>query len=143
MSSSSAMSPLPAMSGSLFVGPRAVPVRLRPPSVRRQRAVLRRRRLVVAVTALLLCAGVAVGLHRLATAALAPEADPAAGLRGGSVAASVAEPATVVVQPGDSLWVVARRLQPRGDVRPLVDHLAELNGGGALEVGQVLVVPAR
>ena len=48
---------------------------------------------------------------------------------------------TVVVQPGDTLWTIARDLQPEGDVRPLVDRLAALNGGAALRAGQDLVVP--
>jgi LysM repeat protein len=46
-----------------------------------------------------------------------------------------------VVQPGDTLWSIARHVQPAGDVRPLVDELdAELHGH-ALEVGQQLTIP--
>ncbi len=45
-------------------------------------------------------------------------------------------PAVVVVQPGDTLWAIARRLQPTGDVRPLVDRLAERAGGAAVAAGQ-------
>lgn len=41
-----------------------------------------------------------------------------------------------VVQPGDTLWSVARRLSPDGDVRPLVDHLDRQTGGRPLRVGQ-------
>lgn len=48
---------------------------------------------------------------------------------------------TYRVQPGDTLWQVARRLQPSGDVRPLVDRLAAVTHGGALRPGEVLVVP--
>ena len=57
----------------------------------------------------------------------------------------VAEPAAVaatanqvVVRPGDTLWSIARSLQPTGDVRPLVDRLAERAGGARLVVGQRL-----
>jgi len=46
-----------------------------------------------------------------------------------------------VVQPGDTLWSIARRLQPDGDVRPLVDQLVDLNGGTDLAVGQRLPIP--
>jgi nucleoid-associated protein YgaU len=51
-------------------------------------------------------------------------------------------PTSYVVQPGDTLWSIARSLQPDGDVRPLVHGLLDGNGGAAaLSVGQVLVVP--
>ena len=50
-------------------------------------------------------------------------------------------PATYLVQPGDTLWSIARQLQPSGDVRPLVRKLVQLNDGAELEVGQVLVLP--
>jgi hypothetical protein len=44
----------------------------------------------------------------------------------------------VVVQPGDTLWAIARRIQPTGDVRPLVDELAHRAGGAAVVSGQRL-----
>ena len=62
-----------------------------------------------------------------------------------AVDASVPVPAgteTILVQPGESLWDIARDLQPAGDVRPLVDELAALNRGSTLEAGQNLVLPA-
>jgi Tfp pilus assembly protein FimV len=43
-----------------------------------------------------------------------------------------------VVQPGDTLWTIARKLRPTGDVRDEVDRLADLNGTAALQVGQRL-----
>jgi len=46
----------------------------------------------------------------------------------------------VVVQPGDTLWTIARRLAPGADPRALVDRIAATNGGAALFVGQRLVV---
>ncbi|HEY8093617.1 MAG TPA: LysM peptidoglycan-binding domain-containing protein [Acidimicrobiales bacterium] len=48
---------------------------------------------------------------------------------------------TYVVQPGDTLWSIARRLQPEGDVRPLVHRLIDVNGDTALEIGQRLALP--
>ncbi len=44
--------------------------------------------------------------------------------------------ATHVVQPGDTLWNLARRLQPEGDVRPLVARLLYSHGTGPLVPGQ-------
>ena len=49
--------------------------------------------------------------------------------------------ASYVVQPGDTLWGIARSLQPDGDVRPLVGELTRVNGGAELTVGQRLVMP--
>jgi LysM domain len=46
-----------------------------------------------------------------------------------------------VVQPGDTIWAIARHLEPNGDVRPLVDRLSHEVHGRALQVGQRLVVP--
>ena len=43
-----------------------------------------------------------------------------------------------VVQRGDTLWSIARRLQPAGDVRPLVDRLAAAHGRGPLQPGERL-----
>jgi hypothetical protein len=45
-----------------------------------------------------------------------------------------------VVQPGETLWTIARRLQPGGDIRPLVDRLAALHGRGPLLVGERLLL---
>lgn len=46
-----------------------------------------------------------------------------------------------VVQPGDTLWRIARSLKPEGDVRPLVDQLARQLGGRALQAGTRLTLP--
>jgi hypothetical protein len=48
--------------------------------------------------------------------------------------------AVVEVAPGDTLWSIARRLQPEGDPRPLVDRLAASNGGPVVRAGDRLVV---
>ena len=48
---------------------------------------------------------------------------------------------TYVVAPGDTLWSIARALQPEGDVRPVVDALAAARQGRPLEVGETIVLP--
>jgi hypothetical protein len=42
------------------------------------------------------------------------------------------------VQPGDSLWSIAARLEPDRDPRPLVDALADSRGGAPLVPGEVI-----
>ena len=46
-----------------------------------------------------------------------------------------------IVQPGDTLWTIARSLQPTGDVRRLVDALAAQRSGAALQVGERISLP--
>jgi hypothetical protein len=46
----------------------------------------------------------------------------------------------VIVQPGDTVWSIARDLTPQGDIRALVDDLVEANGS-ALQPGDRLLVP--
>ena len=41
-----------------------------------------------------------------------------------------------VVRPGDTVWSIAQKLQPEGDVRDLVDQLTERAGGSGLQAGQ-------
>jgi LysM domain len=45
-----------------------------------------------------------------------------------------------VVQPGDTLWSIARSLHPSSDLRPVVDALESRAGGAALSPGQRLRV---
>jgi LysM repeat protein len=50
---------------------------------------------------------------------------------------------TVVVQPGQTLWTVARSLSPDADARETVARIQELNGltGSSVRPGQSLIVP--
>jgi nucleoid-associated protein YgaU len=50
---------------------------------------------------------------------------------------------TVVVQPGDTLWSIARDLDPTGDPRRALAELKELNDlrGSTIEVGRQLLLP--
>lgn len=114
---------------------------IQPRSRARRRAstrVYRRRRLVVGVlmAVLLLAAGAVLG--RLGGGPLtAPETAPAA-----ATSPTPAPPRLLhVVQQGDTLWVIARALQPTGDVRPLVDKLEASRHGQPLRVGEVVSLP--
>lgn len=93
----------------------------------------RRRRLAaVAFLTMLVVAALFVANAVLATTA------------GGATSGSLTEasaPAVRVVQPGDTLWSIARGLDPDGDVRLVVDRLVDLNGRAPLTVGQRLQLP--
>jgi nucleoid-associated protein YgaU len=95
-------------------------------------AVIRRRRLVVAGVLLAVIVLATLVVSRVATV-LGDGPASVSGYRFGSV--------TYVVQPGDTLWSIARSLQPGGDVPSLVRVLSRANGGAELTVGQQLLVP--
>jgi nucleoid-associated protein YgaU len=88
----------------------------------------RRGRLVVTAVWVLLAAVAALGMLRPGLAA-----DPAPD---GTT--------TVVVQPGDTLWQLARGLDTTADPRTTIDAIVELNdlrSGADIAAGDVLVVP--
>ena len=97
------------------------------PDGRLDAGVYRRRRLVAVAVVLGLVLGLAV-FGRQAGANRPAE----------QVAA---EAVTVTVQPGDTLWSIARSLAPDDDPRPLTDALVELAGGTSLQPGQRIVIP--
>jgi hypothetical protein len=91
------------------------------------------RRVAVLLAALLLIAG--AGLVLRAAGGSITHEPPAAPANPSPLTADY------VVQPGDTVWSVARRLQPEGDVRPVVDRLVAARGGAAgLTVGEVIHV---
>lgn len=52
----------------------------------------------------------------------------------------------VVIEPGDTLWQIARRYHPHRDPRQVVDWIRSLNPGldpGRLQVGEAVVVPVE
>jgi LysM domain len=46
-----------------------------------------------------------------------------------------------IVQPGDTLWTIAERLDPGGDPRPLEVRMAAEVGGDTIVPGERLVLP--
>jgi nucleoid-associated protein YgaU len=63
--------------------------------------------------------------------------------RAGTTVAYSNRTVSYTVQPGDTLWVIARRIEPTGDPRPLVDRLIAANHlTGSLQVGQSIDLPA-
>ncbi|MFI5047087.1 MAG: LysM peptidoglycan-binding domain-containing protein [Acidimicrobiia bacterium] len=95
------------------------------------RAAYVRRRLSVAVLAVGLVlvtaqAGVALG-----------GSSPAPG-RAPTAPAAQDQGVSTVVQPGDSLWSLARRLAPEQDPRPVVDALRAARHGRPLLVGETV-----
>jgi nucleoid-associated protein YgaU len=92
--------------------------------------------LLAAVVALVVVTFAALAVGNGALASLAP-APP----RAAAVPSSAGDTATVTVVAGDTLWSIARRLQPTGEVRPLVDQLVALNGSAPLQPGAEVLVP--
>ena len=95
------------------------------------RIYLRRRAVAAALALVALVTVVALAVTALDLAGTA--------LGGASAAPAAASSGPVlVVQPGDTLWGIARRLQPTGDVSGLVDRLAAEHGTAPLEPGDRL-----
>ncbi len=49
-------------------------------------------------------------------------------------------PRTVIAQPGDTLWGIARDIAPKGNISNLVSELVRANGSH-IEPGQVIRIP--
>ena len=94
-------------------------------------ATFQRRRLVVLVVAMLMLGVVIAGvIGATGTTAQADEA----------VAGQSNAPRTVVAQPGDTLWAIAKRVAPQANIPDLVDQLVRINGD-AIVAGQVVRIP--
>jgi hypothetical protein len=92
----------------------------------------RRGRMVAAVMATLLLAGLSLIIARSAEATSQP------------VPARAAQsPVQVTVQPGESLWAVAEHADPSADTRVVIQQIVELNAltGPVVFAGERLYVP--
>jgi hypothetical protein len=92
----------------------------------------------IVVAAYLLVAAVGAGRAAVVqTAGSEPVPGAATNPSTDATSAVPASPGAVyVVRPGDTLWSIARRIQPNGDLRALVDRLSERAGGGPLRAEQ-------
>ncbi len=115
-------------------------------AMRPSQAVYRRRRLAVLLCAAVFASGFGLlkggGLHQLTGV---PGGGPltAAGQPVSALNVRLATDVTMIVQPGDTLWTLARRAQPTGDVRPLVQSLEARRHGRMLMVGERVTVALR
>jgi hypothetical protein len=97
-------------------------------------AAVRRRHLLLAVLAVALLACLALPWSGAGKAALArPGPTP--------VGSTLSPHSVYVVQPGDTLWSIAERLDPQGDPRPTMATLAAQVGGDIVRPGERLVLP--
>ncbi|HVQ95168.1 MAG TPA: LysM peptidoglycan-binding domain-containing protein [Mycobacteriales bacterium] len=87
---------------------------------------------------------VLVALAVVALASLLTVVAPAVAHLRSPTAVPASAPAVVVVQPGDTLWSIARRVAPDRDTRLVVADLRRLNSlsSADLEVGQRLTIRA-
>ena len=114
------------------ISPVTYPTRLTPLAARRLLAAL----LLAAVIGSLAMA-VAAGAHRARSGTVSLDgAGPSVALAVRPVAARVH-----IVQPGETLWTIARAMQPSGDVRPLVATLAKGIGNRTLQPGDRVPIP--
>ena len=116
--------------------------------------IYRRRRVVVALSVLILTVAASAGIRSLASrgdgaapvSAVTPGAVSSAQVSGINVSgvdvsgAYVISDGVYVVQPGDTLWSIASSLTS-GSIRGYVADLVSLNGGASIDVGQILVLP--
>jgi LysM repeat protein len=108
----------------------AVRARVARRNARRGLRLTRRGRVVLVVLLALLAAVLALGID-VARSTASTEAGGAA------------QHQTVIVQPGDTLWAIARDVAPDDDPRDMVQRLLDLNGltSPVIIPGQHLAVP--
>lgn len=97
--------------------------------------VYARRRLVVLALAVLAVVAVLVAAQRLSTAGV-PDTTTGRAVSAEAIGADVH-----IVQPGETLWDIARAIAPDADPRVVVAMLVERNGDAPLQAGQRLELP--
>jgi hypothetical protein len=97
-------------------------------------AVYWRRRLV----ALVIFAGLVLAL---ATVAGRLRSEPHAASEPDSLRTELVAQHVHVVAPGDTLWSIARDLHPHGDIRAVVQELADARHGAPIHVGDRIELP--
>ena len=97
-------------------------------------AVYRRRRLVAATLLMVLLVTVGVTLSRLG-------ANPLKNPESSELRLATSQKTSYVVQPGDTWWDIARALQTKGDVRPLVYELSRAHHR-QLQIGEKIYLPS-
>jgi hypothetical protein len=100
----------------------------------------RGRRVIAVLVAAEVLLGAVLLVGAAVTAVVTSTASPAVSAPVVAGGATVAEPEVIVVREGDTLWSIARELDPDGDPRALVSRLAERSGGAGLRPGQRLRV---
>jgi hypothetical protein len=105
---------------------------------RRSRAIEVRRRRARALVVALVSVAVAGALW-FGTSAMASQSQDHLQVLPGSV--KTAQGYLYRVQPGDTVWSIASRLDPMGDPRPLADQIETEIGGTNLQVGTQVLVP--
>ena len=106
------------------------------PAVRLPASVYLRRRIFVA----LLAATVVVVVLALGRPDGVPPGETNLWPSVGEVTLPPELPGVYIVQPGDTLWAIARSVAPETDPRAVVQELAEAAGGAALEPGQEITI---
>jgi Tfp pilus assembly protein FimV len=120
--------------------PASGPHRTRPsharcdPRTAARAAAVRRRHVLLGVVAIVLLLALAVPWGTKANSALSHPGPLSPG-------ATLAPHSLYIVRPGDTLWSIAERLDPRGDPRPVMAELSAQAGSDTVRPGEHLILP--